>query len=163
MTNMKKMNATINPGTTKAKPALVFPKVTYKPTPLERLKTWCKEHFGTEKARKATAKAVAKKVDSAINSFSRALRFNLMLALVAMLVTKFCPEIADKCPIIFQFFEGILIFYEFLFRAVFTALKAFIQLFTLNLPAAGDTLSAVFAEAGRLLTELFQWIQTITF
>lgn len=101
----KTISTNINPGTTKAKPASVLPKVTYKPSPLERLKTWCKDHFGTEKARKDTAKAVAKKVDSAINSFSRALRFNLMLALVAMLVTKFCPEIADKCPIIFQFFE----------------------------------------------------------
>lgn len=159
----KTINTNITPGTTKAKPALVFPKVTYKQTPLERLKTWCKEHFGTEKARKATAKTVARSIDNAINSFARAMKFNLLLALVAMLVVNLCPNVADQCPTFFQLCEGILVFYEFLLRATFTALKAFIQLFTLNLPAAGDTLSNVFAEAGRLLTELFQWIQTITF
>ena len=91
------------------------------------------------------------------------MRFNLLLALVAMLVVNFCPNVADKCPVFFQLCEGILVFYEFLLRATFTALKAVIQLFTLNIPEAGDTLSAVFTEGARLLSELINWIQAITF
>lgn len=164
MTNKMMKNATINPGTTKAKPALVFPKVTnQQPKTIDRLKEWWNSHFGSQKARKATAKTVARSIDNAINSFARAMKFNLLLALVAMLVVNFCPNVADKCPTFFQICEGILVFYEFLLRATFTALKALIQLFTLNLPAAVDTLSSVFAEAGRLLTELVNWVQSITF
>lgn len=171
MTNkMMKKNATINPaGTvTKARPASatsVLPKTsTPQSTPtFKRLNDWWKSHFGTKAARKDTAKAVSRSVDHAINSFARAMKFNLLLALVAMLVVNFCPNVADKCPAFFQLCEGILVFYEFLLRATFTALKALIQLFKLNLPAAADTLSSVFAEAGRLLTELINWVQSITF
>lgn len=165
MKSNMKMNATINPGTTtQAKPTSFLPKTTTpKPTPIDRLKDWWKKRFGSQKARQATSKSVALSVEHAINSFARAMRFNLILALIAMLFVEFCPNIADKCPVFFQLCEGILVFYEFILRATFTALKALIQLFTLNLPAAADTLSAVFAEAGRLLTELVNWVQAITF
>lgn len=170
MTNkIMKKNETINPGTTpKARPdsvTSVLPKTsTHQSTStINRLKNWWKSRFGTEKARKATAKTVARSIDNAISSFARAMKFNLLLALVAMLVVNFCPTVADKCPFFFQLCEGILVFYEFVLRATFTALKALIQLFTLNLPDAADSLSAVFAEAGRLLTELVNWVQAITF
>ncbi len=144
--------------------ATILPKATTpNPSPVNRLRDWWHSHFGTKKDRLNTAMTVFDSIDNAIVSFAKAMKFNLVLALIAMLVVKFCPNIADKCPVLFEFFEGILIFYEFLFRAAFSGLKALFQLFTLNIPAAGDTLSAVFAEAGRLLTELFQWIQTITF
>lgn len=160
----KTINATVNPGTTtKAKPASVLPKITYNPTPIDRLKSWWKEHFGTEQARKATAKAVCRSIDHAISSFSRAMTFNLVLALLAMLVVEFCPEISGKCPVFFQLCEGILVFYEFLLKVAFTLLKAFVQLFTLNWPSAADSLSAMLTEGGRLLTELFNWVQSITF
>ena len=161
MKSNMKMNATI---TSQAKSTTFLPKTaTPKPTPIDRLKSWWTEHFGSKKARQATAKTVALSVEHAINSFARAMRFNLLLALVAMLVVNFCPNVADKCPVFFQLCEGILVFYEFLLRATFTALKAVIQLFTLNIPEAGDTLSAVFTEGARLLSELINWIQAITF
>jgi hypothetical protein len=164
MTNKMMKNANVNPGaTTKAKPASVLPQITYKPTPIDRLKAWWKEHFGTEQARKETAKAVSRSIDHAISSFSRAMTFNLVLALLAMLVVEFCPNIADKCPVFFQLCEGILVFYEFLLKVAFTLLKAFVQLFTLNWPSAADSLSAMLTEGGRLLTELFNWVQSITF
>lgn len=157
-------NANVNPGTTKARPASVLPKVTNpQPTPIDRLKDWWKKRFGSQKARQATSKSVALSIEHAINSFTRAMIFNLILALIAMLVVEFYPNIADKCPVFFQLCEGILVFYEFLLRAVFTVLKAFIQLFTLNWPSAVDSLSAMFTEGGRLLTELFNWVQSITF
>lgn len=164
MTNKIMKNANVNPGTTKARPASVLPKVTNpQPTPIDRLKDWWKNHFGTQKARQANAKSVSRSIANAIRSFSRAMTFNLILALIAMLVVEFCPNIADKCPVFFQLCEGILVFYEFLLRAVFTVLKAFIQLFTLNWPGAADSLSAMFAEGGRLLSELINWVQAITF
>lgn len=165
MKNNMQMNATINPGTTtQARPASVLPKVTNpQPTPIDRLKDWWKNHFGTQKARQATAKSVSRSIDNAIRSFLRAMTFNLILALLAMLVVEFCPEVSGKCPVFFQLCEGILVFYEFLLRAVFTVLKAFIQLFTLNWPSAADSLSAMLTEGGRLLTELFNWVQSITF
>ena len=165
MTNkMMKKNATVNPGaTTKARPASVLPQITYKPTPIDRLKAWWKEHFGTEQARKETAKAVSRSIDHAISSFLRAMTFNLILALLAMLVVEFCPDISGKCPVFFQLCEGILVFYEFLLKVAFTLLKAFVQLFTLNWPGAADSLSAMFAEGGRLLSELINWVQAITF
>lgn len=158
-------NANVNPGTTtQAKPTSFLPKTTTpKPTPIDRLKDWWKNHFGTQKARQATAKSVSRSIANAIRSFSMAMTFNLILALLAMLVVEFCPNIADKCPVFFQLCEGILVFYEFLLRAVFTVLKAFIQLFTLNWPSAADSLSAMLTEGGRLLTELFNWVQSITF
>ena len=157
-------NANVNPGTTKARPASVLPKVTNpQPTPIDRLKDWWKKRFGSQKARQATSKSVALSIEHAINSFTRAMIFNLILALIAMLVVEFYPNIADKCPVFFQLCEGILVFYEFLLRAVFTVLKAFIQLFTLNWPSAVDSLSAMFAEGGRLLSELINWVQAITF
>ncbi len=161
---MTNKNATVNPGTTKARPASVLPKVTNpQPTPIDRLKDWWKNHFGTQKARQATAKSVSRSIANAIRSFSMAMTFNLILALLAMLVVEFCPEVSGKCPVFFQLCEGILVFYEFLLRAVFTVLKAFIQLFTLNWPSAADSLSAMLTEGGRLLTELFNWVQSITF
>ena len=165
MTNKMMKNANVNPGaTTKAKPASVLPKVTNpQPTPIDRLKDWWKNHFGTQKARQATAKSVSRSIDNAIRSFLRAMTFNLILALIAMLVVEFCPNIADKCPVFFQLCEVILVFYEFLLRAIFTVLKAFILLFTLNWPGAADSLSAMFAEGGRLLSELINWVQAITF
>ena len=165
MTNKIMKNANVNPGTTtQAKPTSFLPKTTTpKPTPIDRLKDWWKKRFGSQKARQATSKSVALSIEHAINSFARAMRFNLILALIAMLVVEFCPNIADKCPVFFQLCEGILVFYEFLLRAVFTVLKAFIQLFTLNWPSAADSLSAMFTEGGRLLTELFNWVQSITF
>lgn len=165
MANNMKTNVTINTGaTTKARPASVLPKVTNpQPTPIDRLKDWWKNHFGTQKARQATAKSVSRSIDNAIRSFLRAMTFNLILALIAMLVVEFCPNIADKCPVFFQLCEVILVFYEFLLRAIFTVLKAFILLFTLNWPSAADSLSAMFAEGGRLLSELINWVQAITF
>lgn len=165
MTNKIMKNANVNPGTTtQAKPTSFLPKTTTpKPTPIDRLKDWWKNHFGTQKARQATAKSVSRSIANAIRSFSMAMTFNLILALLAMLVVEFCPNIADKCPVFFQLCEGILVFYEFLLRAVFTVLKAFIQLFTLNWPSAADSLSAMLTEGGRLLTELFNWVQSITF
>ena len=165
MANNMKTNVTINTGaTTKARPASVLPKVTNpQPTPIDRLKDWWKNHFGTQKARQATAKSVSRSIDNAIRSFLRAMTFNLILALLAMLVVEFCPNIADKCPVFFQLCEGILVFYEFLLKVAFTLLKAFVQLFTLNWPGAADSLSAMFAEGGRLLSELINWVQAITF
>lgn len=165
MTNKMMKNANVNPGaTTKAKPASVLPKVTNpQPTPIDRLKDWWKNHFGTQKARQATAKSVSRSIDHAISNFSRAMTFNLILALLAMLVVEFCPEVSGKCPVFFQLCEGILVFYEFLLKVAFTLLKAFVQLFTLNWPSAADSLSAMFAEGGRLLSELINWVQAITF
>ena len=165
MTNKIMKNANVNPGTTtQAKPTSFLPKTTTpKPTPIDRLKDWWKNHFGTQKARQATAKSVSRSIANAIRSFSMAMTFNLILALLAMLVVEFCPNIADKCPVFFQLCEVILVFYEFLLRAIFTVLKAFIQLFTLNWPSAANSLSAMFTEGGRLLTELFNWVQSITF
>ena len=170
MTNeIMKKNSTINPGTTpKAKPdsvTSVLPKTsTHQSTStINRLKNWWKSRFGTKEARKATAKTVARSIDHAISRFLTAMKFNLLVALVAMLVINFCPEVADKCPVFFQLCEGILVFYEFMLRLVFTLLKALIQLFTLNWAGAADSLSAVLAEAGRLLTEFVAWVQAITF
>lgn len=167
--NNMKRNATINPGKTAqssfASVTSILPKTTtpQSTSTIKRIKDWWKSRFGTKEARKATAKAVSRSIDNAIASFARAMKFNLLLSLVAMLVVNFCPDVANKCPVFFQLCEGILVFYEFVLRATFTAFKALIQLFTLNLPAAGDTLSNVFAEAGRLLTELVNWVQAITF
>ena len=160
---MKK--ATVNPGTTtQAKPTFFLPKTTTpKPTPIDRLKDWWKKRFGSQKARQATAKSVSRSIDNAIRSFLRAMTFNLILALLAMLVVEFCPEVSGKCPVFFQLCEGILVFYEFLLKVAFTLLKAFVQLFTLNWPSAADSLSAMFAEGGRLLSELINWVQAITF
>lgn len=165
MTNkIMKKNATINPNGAAQVKSVVLPKATQsQPKALDRIKDWWKNHFGSQKARQATAKAVSRSIDNAIRSFSRAMTFNLLLALLAMLVVEFCPEISAKCPVFFELCEGILVFYEFLLRVAFTLLKAFIQFFTLNWAGAADSLSAMFSEAGRLLTELFQWIQTITF
>lgn len=165
MTNKIMKNANVNPGTTtQAKPTSFLPKTTTpKPTPIDRLKDWWKKRFGSQKARQATAKSVSRSIDNAIRSFLRAMTFNLILALLAMLVVEFCPNIADKCPVFFQLCEVILVFYEFLLRAIFTVLKAFILLFTLNWPSAANSLSAMFTEGGRLLTELFNWVQAITF
>lgn len=162
---MTNKNANVNPGTTtQAKPTSFLPKTTTpKPTPIDRLKDWWKKRFGSQKARQATAKSVSRSIANAIRSFSMAMTFNLILALLAMLVVEFCPEVSGKCPVFFQLCEGILVFYEFLLRAVFTVLKAFIQLFTLNWPSAADSLSAMLTEGGRLLTELFNWVQSITF
>lgn len=156
----KTMKKTINP----AESVSILPKVA-KPqsTPIDRIKNWWRNHFGTKEARKSTGQTIACSVDSGIRRFSKALRFNLVLALVAMLVLEFCPEISEKCPTFFQLCEGILVFYEFLLRAVFTALKAMIQLFTLNYSGAADSLSAVYGEAGRLIAELINWVQAITF
>ena len=96
MTNKMMKNANVNPGaTTKAKPASVLPKVTNpQPTPIDRLKDWWKNHFGTQKARQATAKSVSRSIEHAISNFSRAMTFNLILALLAMLVVEFCPEVS---------------------------------------------------------------------
>ena len=169
MANNMKTNVTINTGaTTKARPASVtsvLPKTsTHQSTQtIKRLKDWWKSRFGTKEVQKATAKTVARSIDNAINSFVRAMKFNLILALVAMLVVEFCPTIADKCPVFFQLCEGILVFYEFLLRVAFTLLKALIQFVTLNWAGAADSLSPMFAEAGRLLSELVNWVQAITF
>lgn len=165
MTNKMMKKATVNPGTTtQAKPTFFLPKTTTpKPTPIDRLKDWWKKRFGSQKARQATAKSVSRSIDNAIRSFLRAMTFNLILALLAMLVVEFCPEVSGKCPVFFQLCEGILVFYEFLLKVAFTLLKAFVQLFTLNWPSAADSLSAMFAEGGRLLSELINWVQAITF
>ena len=165
MTNKMMKNANVNPGTTtQAKHTSFLPKTTTpKPTPIDRLKDWWKKRFGSQKARQATSKSVALSIEHAINSFARAMRFNLILALIAMLVVEFCPEVSGKCPVFFQLCEGILLFYEFLLKVAFTLLKAFVQLFTLNWPGAADSLSAMFAEGGRLLSELINWVQAITF
>ena len=165
MTNKMMKKATVNPRTTtQAKPTFFLPKTTTpKPTPIDRLKDWWKKRFGSQKARQATAESVSRSIDNAIRSFLRAMTFNLILALLAMLVVEFCPEVSGKCPVFFQLCEGILVFYEFLLKVAFTLLKAFVQLFTLNWPGAADSLSAMFAEGGRLLSELINWVQAITF
>lgn len=163
--DMRKTNATVKPETTGTVSATaILPKVA-KPqsSPVKRVKEWWGNHFGTPQARKATAKSIAISIDSAIRSFAVAMRTNLLIALVAMLVVELCPGLSDTCPVFFQLCEGILIFYEFLLRAAFTGLKAIIQTITLDLPGAGDTLSAMLTEAGRLISELITWIQAITF
>ena len=124
MTNKIMKNANVNPGTTtQAKPTSFLPKTTTpKPTPIDRLKDWWKNHFGTQKARQATAKSVSPSIANAIRSFSMAMTFNLILALLAMLVVEFCPEVSGKCSVFFQLCEGILVFYEFLLKVAFTLL-----------------------------------------
>ena len=163
--DMRKTNATARPET-KAIPSAtaILPKVAKPQTsPIKRIKDWWGKHFGTPQARKSTAKSIAVSIDHATLSFIRAMKVNLLLALVAMLVVHFCPEIADICPVFLQLCEGILVFYEFVLRAVFTILKALIQTITLDWAGAGDTLSAMFAEGGRLVSILIDWLQSITF
>ena len=163
--DMRKTNATARPET-KAIPSAtaILPKVAKPQTsPIKRIKDWWGKHFGTLQARKSTAKSIAVSIDHATLSFIRAMKVNLLLALVAMLVVHFCPEIADICPVFLQLCEGILVFYEFVLRAVFTILKALIQTITLDWAGAGDSMSAMFAEGGRLVSMLIDWLQAITF
>ena len=163
--DMRKTNATARPET-KAIPSAtaILPKVAKPQTsPIKRIKDWWGKHFGTPQARKSTAKSIAVSIDHATLSFIRAMKVNLLLALVAMLVVHFCPEIADICPVFLQLCEGILVFYEFVLRAVFTILKALIQTITLDWAGPGDSMSAMFAEGGRLVSMLIDWLQAITF
>lgn len=163
--DMRKTNATARPET-KAIPSAtaILPKVAKPQTsPIKRIKDWWKRHFGTPQARKSTAKSIAVSIGHATLSFARAMKVNLLLALVAMLVVHFCPEIEDICPVFLQLCEGILVFYEFVLRAVFTILKALIQTITLDWASAGDSMSALLAEGGRLISMLIDWLQSITF
>ena len=161
--DMRKTNATINPSNAAYATAVLPKEANPQPSPVKRIKDWWGKHFGTPQARKSTAKSIAVSIDHATLSFIRAMKVNLLLALVAMLVVHFCPEIADICPVFLQLCEGILVFYEFVLRAVFTILKALIQTITLDWAGAGDTLSAMFAEGGRLVSILIDWLQSITF
>ena len=162
-TNNMKTNATVKPETTgTASATAILPKVA-KPqsSPLKRMKDWWANHFGTPQAR--TAKSIAISIDSAIRSFARAMKVNLLLALVAMLVVEFCPQIGEVCPVFLQLCEGTLLFYEFVIRALFTLLKVIFQTITLDWASAGDSMSALLAEGGRLISMLIDWLQSITF
>lgn len=162
--NFMSNNATVKPEISAAKATAILPKVAKPQTsPIKRIKDWWKRHFGTPQARKSTAKSIAVSIGHATLSFARAMKVNLLLALVAMLVVHFCPEIEDICPVFLQLCEGILVFYEFVLRAVFTILKALIQTITLDWASAGDSMSALLAEGGRLISMLIDWLQSITF
>ena len=164
-TNNMKTNATVKPETTStASATAILPKVA-KPqsSPVKRMKDWWANHFGTPQAREETAKAIGISISNASLSFARAMKVNLLLALVAMLVVEFCPQIGEVCPVFLQLCEGTLLFYEFVIRALFTLLKVIFQTITLDWASAGDSLSAMFAEGGRLLSMLIDWLQSITF
>lgn len=163
MNNMK-TNATVRPEISAAKATAILPKVTNpQPSPVKRIKEWWGKHFGTPQARKNTVKAIGISINNASLSFARAMKVNLLLALVAMLVVRFCPQIGEVCPVFLQLCEGTLLFYEFVIRALFTLLKVIFQTITLDWASAGDSMSALLAEGGRLISMLIDWLQSITF
>ena len=163
-TNFMSNTATIKPEISAAKATAVLPKVANpQPSPVKRVKEWWGKHFGTPQARKNTVKAIGISISNASLSFARAMKVNLLLALVAMLVVEFCPQIGEVCPVFLQLCEGTLLFYEFVIRALFTLLKVIFQTITLDWASAGDSFSAMFAEGGRLLSMLIDWLQSITF
>ena len=148
---MRKMktNATVNPSNA-AYVTAVLPKVANpQPSPVKRVKEWWGKHFGTPQARKNTVKAIGISINNAILSFARAMKVNLLLALVAMLVVQFCPQIGEVCPVFLQL--------------CFTLLKVIFQTITLDWASAGDSMSALLAEGGRLISMLIDWLQSITF
>lgn len=149
-----------------AKPEVTLtlpPKVEYQPTPVDKFKDWFNKRFASKEARTNTAKAMGRKYRSIMYSISGALRFNLILALIAMLVVEFCPHLLSTCPIFFQFCEGILTVYEFIIRATFTAMEALVQLLFLQLDDAYSSLSGIFSRLGELISQFLIWLPTITF
>ena len=162
--NFMSNNATVKPEISAAKTTAILPKVTNpQPSPVKRIKEWWGKHFGTPQARKNTVKAIGISINNASLSFARAMKVNLLLALVAMLVVQFCPQIGEVCPAFLQLCEGTLLFYEFVIRALFTLLKVIFQTITLDWASAGDSMSALLAEGGRLISMLIDWLQSITF
>lgn len=139
------------------------PKVEYQPTPFDKFKEWFGKRFGSKKARNATAKRIIVKIDSAARHTGRILRFNVTLALIAMLVVEFCPHLLDTCPVFFQFCEGILAVYEFVIRATFTALNALLHIFFLQLDDGFASICSIFSELEKLISQFLNWIPTITF
>lgn len=149
-----------------AKPEVTLtlpPKVEYQPTPVDKFKDWFKKRFGTKEARANTSKAVGRRYRSIACSLGRTLRFNLVLALIAMLVVEFCPHLLDTCPVFFQICEGILTFYEFIIRACFTALSALFQVFFLQFEDGFTSIYNIFSEFGELISQFLNWLPTITF
>lgn len=149
-----------------AKPEVTLtlpPKVEYQPTPVDKFKDWFKKRFGTKEARANTSKAVGRRYRSIACSLGRTLRFNLVLALIAMLVVEFCPHLLDTCPVFFQICEGILTFYEFVIRATFTALETLFQVFCFQLDDAYASLYGIFSRLGELISQFVNWLPTITF
>lgn len=139
------------------------PKVEYQPTPVDKFKAWFTKRFGSKEARANTSKAVGKRYHSIMYSVSRTLRFNLVLALIAMLVVQFCPHLLNTCPVFFQICEGILTFYEFVIRATFTALETLFQVFCFQLDDAYASLYGIFSRLGELISQFVNWLPTITF
>lgn len=139
------------------------PKVEYQPTPVDKFKAWFTKRFGSKEARANTSKAVGKRYHSIMYSVSRTLRFNLVLALIAMLVVQFCPHLLNTCPVFFQICEGILTFYEFIIRACFTALSALFQVFFLQFEDGFTSIYNIFSEFGELISQFLNWLSTITF
>ena len=161
--DMRKTNATVNPSNAAYVTAVLPKEANPQPSPVKRVKEWWGNHFGTPQARKSTAKSIAVSFEHATLSFARAMKVNLLLALVAMLVVQFCPQIGEVCPAFLQLCEGTLLFYEFVIRALFTLLKVIFQTITLDWASAGDSMSALLAEGGRLISMLIDWLQSITF
>lgn len=139
------------------------PKVEYQPTPVDKFKDWFNKRFGSKAARKDTAKDIGSKINSATIHLGRTLRFNLILALIAMLVVEFCPHLLNTCPVFFQICEGILTVYEFVIRATFTALSALLQIFFLQFDDGFTSVCTIFSECGKLISQFLNWLPTITF
>ena len=100
---------------------------------------------------------------SLADGFAYALRVNLIIALLSLLVVHFCPGVEEEFPILFQFFEGIIIFYEFLLKTGFTLLVLFFKFFSFQWGDIPASVYAIFSTAGDLLWELIHWIEQISF
>ncbi len=141
----------------------VLPTPTpHKASPFDRFNTWW-----NNKGFSLKLQTIRFKFEALCSSIGRSIRFFLLLGLISLLVVHFCPEAASKYPIMFQFFEGVLKFYEFIFQTTMSGINVVIQIVTLNFGEAGNSFISLFdnffAGAYSLLSQFVEWVKVVSF
>lgn len=99
-------------------------------------------------------------IDQRLNNLCRNFTRLVVIAFLVSILGHYCPEVASKFPVVFQFFNGVIEFFNFI---LITTLKGIKALCTLNFREFNLLSSEVSRNFWILLSQFSNWISQITF
>ncbi len=99
-------------------------------------------------------------IDQRLNNLCRNFTRLVVIAFLVSILGHYCPEVASKFPVIFQFFNGVIEFFNFI---LITTLKGIKALCTLNFREFNLLSSEVSRNFWILLSQFSNWVSNITF
>ena len=99
-------------------------------------------------------------IDQRLHNLCRNFTRLVVIAFLVSILGHYCPEVASKFPVVFQFFNGVIEFFNFI---LITTLKGIKALCTLNFREFNLLSSEVSRNFWILLSQFSNWISQITF